>query len=188
MFKKYVGMVSGAIQKYVDNNLAKCPFCGEQPDWHAASDVNIRSSYQFRCPKCGAVISVPTVSIVNPFKMMPENITVVTCGSVNGNNLYPNTEYSLQFLISSGLKLADTNQIKTDLTSDTLLMPSLAKQSATEKTPPAPKWKKGRTVITVLLCLILTCSVAGALYSICTYAPRSSLHAFNPIEITAISQ
>jgi len=58
-FERRDGPIGGAVTKYGDVHLVKCPFCGAvHPLWLTDAQPldDGLNSYQFQCPRCGGVV------------------------------------------------------------------------------------------------------------------------------------
>ena len=65
-FKRYDGFIGSIPQKFIDNNVPKCPMCGsENPHWTIDEQMGLiqLTRYLYKCESCDCILSA-TVSDV----------------------------------------------------------------------------------------------------------------------------
>lgn len=108
-FKRYDGVHNGAIQKKVDDELTKCPFCGESPHWLLDAHNGMIATATCMCEKCGGKLYFE-----NRGFSWENNLQVVDVGTRNIRNLTLNATYHITSLQSVANEIsASGNTTKT---------------------------------------------------------------------------
>lgn len=114
-FKRMEGFSGSIPQKFIDNNVEKCPMCGtDNPHWAIDMKMQLKlegNLYLFKCEQCGCILSatVPDVtgfgrSIVTSMGLIKKfsgkkvgtiYMKVVDVGSAQATNLYLGKEMEL---------------------------------------------------------------------------------------------
>lgn len=64
-FKRMEGFAGSVPQKFIDNNIQKCPICGAtNPHWSIDMKMGLINRYLFQCEECKCILSasVPDVT------------------------------------------------------------------------------------------------------------------------------
>lgn len=92
-FQRYDGFVGSAPQKKMDNDLPKCPFCGEHPHWLLDLQSGFTATMTCMCEKCGGKLYSE-----NHGFSFDDNMRIVDVGTKNLNNLPLNSVYHIKSL------------------------------------------------------------------------------------------
>ncbi len=80
-------------QKTIDEELPKCPFCGESPNWLLDVKKGINCNFTCMCEKCHGKLYTEVFGI-----SMDKNMRIVDLGIKNLNNLSLNAVYRVKSL------------------------------------------------------------------------------------------
>ena len=89
-FKRMEGFAGSIPQKFIDNNVVKCPMCGTQdPHWAIDQKMQMKlegNLYLFQCEKCKCVLSspVPDVTGFNNTALTTPGLIKRLSGKKNG--------------------------------------------------------------------------------------------------------
>ena len=89
-FKRMEGFSGSVPQKFIDNNVKKCPMCGtDMPHWAIDMKMQMKlegNLYLFQCEKCHCVISspVPDVTGFNNSVLTTTGLLKKLSGKKNG--------------------------------------------------------------------------------------------------------
>ena len=89
-FKRMEGFAGSIPQKFIDNNVVKCPMCGTQdPHWAIDQKMQMKlegNLYLFQCEKCKCVLSspVPDVTGFNNTALTTTGLIKRLSGKKNG--------------------------------------------------------------------------------------------------------
>ena len=92
-FQRYDGFIGNAPQKKMDNNLQKCPFCGEHPHWLLDLQSGFTATMTCMCEKCGGKLYSE-----NHGFSFDDNLRIIDVGNKNLNNLPLNAVYHIKSL------------------------------------------------------------------------------------------
>lgn len=124
-FKRMEGFAGSVPQKFIDNNVKKCPMCGSNdPHWSIDMKMQMKlegNLYLFKCEKCNCIISatVPDVTgfsktVVTTFglikKMSGKNLKTIymkiqDVGVAQTTKIYEGKEMSLEDLNQMAMEL-----------------------------------------------------------------------------------
>lgn len=63
-FKRYDGLYGSVPQRFIDENLPTCPFCGTtSPYWTLTLKMGWLNRYLFKCCSCQAILSTTAAAI-----------------------------------------------------------------------------------------------------------------------------
>lgn len=93
-FKRYDGLYSKSLQEKFDNEMASCPFCGDNPHWLLDLKSGlIKGTVTCMCEKCGAKLYTE-----GSMSGWNDNLRIVDVGNRNINNLALNGTYHITTL------------------------------------------------------------------------------------------
>lgn len=66
-FKRMEGFAGSIPQKFIDNNVLKCPMCGtNNPHWSIDMKMQMKlegNLYLFKCEQCNSILSAPVPDV-----------------------------------------------------------------------------------------------------------------------------
>lgn len=89
-FKRMEGFAGSVPQRFIDNNVPKCPMCGSaKPHWAIDMKMQMKlegNLYLFQCEECGCVITatVPDVTGFNNTMLTTTGLIKKLSGKKNG--------------------------------------------------------------------------------------------------------
>lgn len=93
-FKRYDGVYSKSLQEKFDNEMATCPFCGDNPHWLLDLKSGlIKGTVTCMCEKCGAKLYTE-----GSISGWDDNLRIIEVGNRNINNLAVNSTYHIKTL------------------------------------------------------------------------------------------
>ena len=124
-FKRMEGFAGSIPQKFIDNNVPKCPMCGtNEPHWSMDMKLQMKlegNLYLFKCEKCNCILSstvpdvtgfgrsvVTTLGIIKKFsgkKVGTIYMRVVEVGNAQTTKLYEGKEMELAELNNIAVSL-----------------------------------------------------------------------------------
>lgn len=126
-FKRMEGFAGSVPQKFIDNNVVKCPMCGtNEPHWAIDMKMQMKlegNLYLFQCEKCKCVLASPVPDVTGfnntPLtttgflkKLMGKkngviNIRVLEVGSARTSDSEVGKEYTLQEINKMAAELGE---------------------------------------------------------------------------------
>ena len=92
-FRRYNWFFEFQPQKTIDEELPKCPFCGESPNWLLDVKKGVNCNFTCMCEKCQGKLYTEVFGM-----SMDKNMRIVDLGMKNLNNLSLNAVYHIKSL------------------------------------------------------------------------------------------
>ncbi len=92
-YRRYNWFFEFQPQKTIDEELPKCPFCGESPNWLLDVKKGVNCNFTCMCEKCQGKLYTEVFGM-----SMDKNMRIVDLGIKNLNNLSLNAVYHIESL------------------------------------------------------------------------------------------